>query len=266
MKKEVHQRDWWGEHPLELGGTAMWEIGPLRFWLQRSALEWRLAHEWDESEGAAGWARKSAEWPGDEVDAERFAVGETTDGVRLRPLPSDRPVVARPKTALRVLPAERARVYISSPLWVEVATGDEPTVLRELPAKRLSETWFGASTREGELSYAVKTSAHTDLREMPRAPYRLLSPVVIENQADDPLSVERINLPVPFVTVYGSTDGEVWSNEIHMLRTESGDMAALDARVGPPAEAEDAVELSAPRDVARRGQLIRAFGSLLGFD
>ena len=214
----------------------------------------------------AGIFAESVDWPEGDRDTHRFALSETTDGVFLRPLSPDRPVVARPKTSLEVLPGQRARVFMSSPLWVEIAAGTDPAILCELPAKRLSETWFGATTRHGEVSYALKTSARTDLAEMPRAQYRLLTPIVIENLASDSLSVERLSLPVPYLTIYQASNGDAWSNEIHMLRTENGGMAALDVRQGAPAEALEARLLSEPRKVAAQGQLFRAFGSLLGFD
>ena len=143
---------------------------------------------------------------------------------------ADRSVIARPRTTLSVPPGERARVFVSSPLWVAIIAGSGRTVLRELPAKRLSETWFGGTTLEGELAYALKTSARTQRSEMATAPYRLLTPVVIENRAGDTLLVERLNLPVPFLTIYATEEGEHWSPEVRMVRSEEGNMAELDVR------------------------------------
>lgn len=267
MTEQPHQDHWWGEFELSLDETAKWEIGPLRFWLHRSSLEWRLAHDWTDDEMARDWSltRPSA-LPEEMVETERFAVRETGSAVHLRPLPASRAVVARPKTPFRVLPGQRSRIFISSPLWVEIAAGPGPTILRELPSRRLSDTWFGASTRDGELSYALKTNTRTSLHEMPRAVHRLLTPVVVENRGEDSLLVERLSLPVPFLSVYGMENGETWSEEVRMLRTEAGEMAELDVRHGPPAEAGGAGRLSEPRQTSERGQLFRAFGSLLGFD
>ncbi|MCP4201685.1 MAG: hypothetical protein GY769_07100 [bacterium] len=264
---ETQTRSWWGDYELAIDETVAWEIGPLRLWLQRRQLEWRLAHAWAEEDGPSEWScQRAAELPEDGAQSERFAVSETTGAVLLRPLPADRAVVARPKTPLRVLPGQSARIFMSSPMWLEVAVGAAQVPLRELPTKRLSDTWFGATSREGELSYSLKTSARTDSEEMPRAHYRLLTPVVIENRAADPLVFERLSLPVPFLSIYGVETGAVWSEEVHMLRTESGDIAELDVRVGPPEEAMEAMRLGAPRRVAQKGHLFQAFGSLLGFE
>lgn len=262
------QGPWWGDYELEVEQSAKWEIGPLRFWLRRSPSEWRLAHRWSEADHVGWNFRPSVRWPEDDVDTERFAVSETDGRVNLRPRPSDRAVVVRPNTPLRVLPGHRAAIYISSPLWVEVGISgpSETASLRELATKRLSDTWFGATTREGELSYALKTNARTTLSEMPRAQYRLLTQVVVENEAEDPLLVERLSLPVPFLSIFQAQSGDLWSEEVHMLRTKDGDIAELVVREGPPEEASDAVRLTEPRQIAEKGHLFHAFGSLLGLD
>lgn len=268
MSEADNQGPWWGGYELELGEAACWAIGPLRLWLHRGEAEWRLGHDWDDDESFDGWRlEQPATLPAEEIDTERFAVSETGSAVELRSLPADRSVVARPKTPFRVQPGQSARIFISSPLWVEIGTGGaEPLVLREVVTRRMSDTWFGATTRDGELSYALKTSARTNLEELPRVAYRLVTPVVIDNHAPDALVVERLSLPVPFLSIYGTPEGDAWSEEVHMLRTEDGGMARLDLLPGPPAEAEGADRVSEPRQVAAKGHLFRAFGSLLGLD
>ena len=48
-------------------------------------------------------------------------------------------------------------IYVSTPLWVRVDVHDPPQFLQEIPVIRPSDTWFGPSTREGELGYAGRT-------------------------------------------------------------------------------------------------------------
>ncbi len=230
---------WWGEYELATGETAEWDIGPLRVWLHRGPSEWRLAREWlDKNETRGSNLVRNSAFPEGHIGSERFAFSEVGPEVRLRPLSADRAVVARPKTPFRVLPGHGSRVFMSSPLWVEIGVGAGPTVLCELPTERLSDTWFGATTQAGELW----------------------------NRARDALVVERLNLPVPFLSIYSGGTGEAWSEEVHMVRTEDGDTAELEVRAGPPEEAMGAKRLSAPRQIAEKGHLFRAFGSLLGFD
>lgn len=261
---EKAARSWWGEWTLDAGEAAEWTIGPLRFWLQRSAAEWRLVHDWEGAAHDAGWNRvRPAPLPEGDVQAQRFAVHDTTSRIVLSPRVADRAVVARPRTPFRVLPGERTRIFLSSPLWVEIAVGAGPAVLCDLPSNRLSDTWFGATTREGELCYSVKTTARTELANMPRAANRLLTPVVIDNQDVAALLIERISVPVPYLSVYGGAANEAWSEEVAMVRGADGDLASLDIRDGPPAEAADATLIGSPRQIADKGHLFRAFGSLL---
>ncbi len=267
MTEPEREAPWWGEVELELGETALWRIGPFRLWLQRGAAEWRSAHDQLDTDESTDWElARAVEWPEEGVNCERFAVTETGSAVQLRPATADRPLVARPRTPFRILPGQESRVFISAPLWAEIRVGSGALALREIPTKRLSDTWFGSTTREGELCYALKTSARTDLEELPRAAYRIVTPVVIENRGTDPLLVERMNIPVPFLSIYSSAEGEAWSEEVHMVWTESGDMAELDLRDGPPAEVAGAPRLSEPRRVAEKGHLFRAFGSFLGLE
>ena len=75
MSEPEDQCPCWGDYELPADQTARWEIGPLRFWLQRSRAEWRLAHEWCDNEDSVDWKLFSdAVWPGKDVNCERFAV------------------------------------------------------------------------------------------------------------------------------------------------------------------------------------------------
>ena len=267
MDDKAQRSSWWGDTDIAHNEAVHWEIGPLSFWLHRGVAEWRIRHGWVEQQHPSDWAfNRRSELPDDYLEAERFAVQEAGEAVHLRPRVADRAVVVRPKTSFWVQPATKTRIFISSPLWLEIATGSPATVLREYPTKRLSDTWFGSTTREGELCYALKTNARTLLENMPRPAYRMLTPVVIENLDSRPLLVERLSLPVPFLAVYGSQQGEAWSEEVHMVSAEEGDTAELDVRPGAPVEAGQASRLSEPRQEAERGHLFRAFGSLLGLE
>lgn len=263
MAERTSRVGWWGDHELEIDRADSWTIGSLNLWIHRAASEWRLAYMWLDEEEPEVWEHQTAvDFREEGVEGERFAVDRTGGTVRLRAVTADRSVIARPRTPLRVPPGQEARIYVSSPLWVEVAVGEAPTILRELAAKRLSSTWFGSTTREGEFAYALKTNARTRLEELPTRPYRFVTPVVIENQAADTLRVDRLNLPVPNLSVYAVGE-TLWSEEIRLLRTEEGDVAELDLRSGPPREASGAVLVSEARRASEKGHLFRAFSSFL---
>jgi hypothetical protein len=264
MDAEQPATVWWGDFEFELDRADRWEIGALDLWVHRAPAEWKLAHQWIDGGGREEWRRhRLVDFPDEGVASERFAVQQTGGIIHLRALTADRSVVARPKTPLRVPSGQQARIFVSSPLWLEVAVGPNRTFLKELATRRLSKTWFGPSTRDGEILYALKTGARTRGDDLPRRPYRLTTPIVIRNEAEDMLVIERLNLPVPHLSIYDK-DGALWSEEVTMLHAEVGDLAELDLKSGPPPEAEGAQRLSGPRQHSARGHLFRAFSSILG--
>lgn len=262
MDLESVATDWWRDFGFEDGQTDRWEIGNLTLWLRHAAAEWRLAYAWDDEDRREWRRERGVEFPVEGVTCERFAMSRAESDVHLRALTADRSVVARPRVPLRVPPGQEAKIYVSSPLSVEIAVGSAAIYLRELPTRRLSKTWFGSTTREGEVVYALATEARTESGELPTRPYRVATPVVIDNRAEDTLVVERLNLPVPRLSLFGR-DGQLWSEAVRLVRAESGNLAQLDIRPGPPAEASDATPLGEPRVRSSRRYLFRAFSSIL---
>ena len=253
---------WWREFEFDEQEADRWEIGNLNLWLGRAATEWRLAHQWVDKDREHWRRERHVAFPGEGVSSERFAMSQTDSTVRLRAMTADRNVVVRPRLPLRVPSGQQAKIFISSPLSIGVSVGEQATFLRELPTRRLSKTWFGPSTREGELAYVLKTEARTVLTDLLVRPHRMVTPILIENRAEDTLEVERLSLPVPRLSLFG-TSGGLWSEAVRLLREEPGSLAQLDITPGPPSEAQDAVELGEPRESSNSRYLFRAFSSIL---
>jgi hypothetical protein len=130
--------------------------------------------------------------------------------------------------------------------------------------QRLSDTWFGPSTREGELCYAARTHARNHLEQVPRRPHRAVTPVKVRNEAATLLPIEKLSLPVPMLSVYGDPQGGLWSEEVHLTRAADSDMASLRVVPGRPTFVTTADRLSGPRTEPGRGGLVRAFTDLFG--
>src|SRR5439155_1571474 len=82
---------------------------------------------------------------------------------------------------------------------------------------RLSDTWYGPNTREGELCYSSKTFCRTHLADLPLRPHRVLTPVSIQNNAKDPLLLEQLSLPLPYLSTYVDENGSLWTEEITVV-------------------------------------------------
>lgn len=255
---------WWAPLSIPSGRTAVLRLGPLTLRLNRSNHEWLLGIEngkADATPGAVAGVDLDATPPA--ANALRYVYRDSGDLAVFRPMLADRPVVVKPRQPVFVLPGQEAVFYISTPVWVGVRAGRAETLLRECPAERLSEIWFGPDTMIGELCYATPTHARHRLEELPLRPHRVVTPVRVENRAETYLPVEKLSLPVPLLSIYGSDDGSLWTESVHMLRSTDSDMATLAVDAGPPSHVRGAVRLGEPRQAQRTG-LVRAFSGLFG--
>ncbi|MDR2876816.1 MAG: hypothetical protein LBV36_02060 [Chromatiales bacterium] len=256
----VAESRWWTPQTIPSGHTATLRLGTLELRLNRSNHEWLLALEKTHEDEVAGTIHIANQSPLG-ANALRYTYHDSSNLALFRPALADRPVVIKPRQPVFVLPGQEAVFYISTPTWVAVCVGASQTVLREFPSERLSETWFGPNTIVGELSYAIATHARSHLSELPLRPYRVVTPVRIENRAETPLPMKKLSLPVPLLSIYGLANGSLWTESVHMLRTTDSDMAMLNVESGPPSYAQGAALLSKPRQADRTG-LVRVFSDL----
>ncbi len=255
---------WWREASLDEGRTAEWRIGPLRLAVHRARQEWRLAHEWaDESGGPMDdWSVSfDAEMPEAPEHLERYVFRRPQERIEVLPVLADRTVVTSPRIMLYLLPGEEATLFVGSPLWVRVQVGRPARMLTELAVRRPSDTWVGTTT-EGELCYSTRTRAALDAANLPLLARSAVTPVRIQNRASTALPVERLNIPVPYLSLYSSESGVLWTQRVTLVRDEDGDMAQLKIQDGPPPAAPGASLVAGPRTTAGQARLIRAFSSL----
>lgn len=261
-------RPWWGEREVARGQGLLFTIGTLSLAVYRAAGEWQLAHasadqlSLDEELHRGGIEPISAP-PESAGPLERHAVAGPGDHLRCLPVSADRSVVVRPRIPLFVPRGEEIRIFVSSPVWVRVQVGKPWKTLREIPVRRLPDTWIGNPTHEdGSLAYALRSHARVQLDEIPVLDHRSITPVVIRNQATDALAVERLNLPVPYLSLYYALDKGLWSEGVTMTRTEGNELAAFKVRKGAPPEAGNAQRISGPRRPSESNLFVRAFSSL----
>ncbi|MDZ7827572.1 MAG: hypothetical protein U5R48_17990 [Gammaproteobacteria bacterium] len=191
----------------------------------------------------------------------RYYTGEdASDVLRLTPLLPDRPVVARPREPFAIAPGQRATLFVGVPLWLELVTGDDAHLVAH-PSARLADTWFGPSTRSGELCYASLTNCRTSLEEMIRSSWRAVTPLVLENQGAEVWSLDRVALPVPLLPLFRAADGRYWTSELTALRERSGEVEAVRAGHSAPAGIRGPA-VAQPRRPDRSSWLGRFYGKL----
>lgn len=263
---------WWGDFTIEAGATAQWEIGPLRIAVQRLPREWLVAHEQIETpENQQEWRFAYSDLDLNESGfpyVSRFVYQSTPERLTVLPALADRSVVSRPFTPFTVPTGENATIYVSTPLWFTLATGLPLQTLFEIPIERPSDTWFGSSTQEGETCYASRTYGRLNLENLTVYPHRAITEVHIHNNSTVPLLIERLNLPVPFLSLFHTPENILRTETVTVVQTRGTSLAEFNIDKEPPQSTTGAKLIAAPRQDPQKGMLIRAFSvlKLQGFD
>ena len=261
---ERSRTSWWGDHELDEGVVAQWRVGPLRLWAERTSREWRLrlAREDDPDSSEASVSIPAAE-PPDAFDVEEHRFGFETMSGRIRVMPrlANRATVVYPESAFHVTPGQGIRLFCCTPLWVAVEVGDEGLPLLDVPSLLPPETWFGASTVEGELCYAARTAARLRRSELPVHAHRATTELRIVNRGTDLLHLERINISVPLLSLYSAQDGRLYTDAVTLTRSAEDSLGEL--ALSPPPSDLDLEHVSGPRETSQAvNVVVRAFSAI----
>lgn len=187
---------------------------------------------------------------------------------RVVPVLADRPVVTRPEGFCRVMPHSEVSLFVSTPLWFRIAfdTGSSEQELFEQAIIRPSDTWFGDTTRSGELCYGSRTPAALTDAALPNLASRAITRVRIRNRASDPLDLLRLALPAPNLGLWLDQDRPELgpsTSSVEVERTSDGLLARVEVDRRAPVHLERPLEISGPRSHLSRSVLSRAMSAIL---
>ncbi|MGY6586922.1 MAG: hypothetical protein ACXIUB_01405 [Wenzhouxiangella sp.] len=256
---------WWEQAEIPVGQQWQVTLGTLELTLARTHDEWVLhSSSLEEDEASRQPQYRLSKGQPDNPKAERFVHSGDGHKVSLQPRLADRPVVIRPRQPVALLSGQQITLYLSTPVWIDIMVGEPPLLLKSLPAQRLSDTWFGPNTREGELCYSGRTHARHDPKDLPDRPHRAITPLTIQNRATSPLPIEKISLPVPWLALYGDQTGRLWTQSVTMTRDSETDLASVRVDSREQADGKTFTRLAEPRQAAQRNNMIRAVSAWLG--
>ena len=257
---------WWGSFSLPENRSGRWRIGPAVFWIERLKHEWQVAclagDEPADCEAELTIPIPKLEKYSVEATVTRFGMGETDSKVILSPALADRPVVIRPDTPIYILPNRDITLYVSSPLWMRIETGDPLVVLQDIPVFRPSDTWFGPSAMEGELCYANRIYGRLRIEDINFRPHRAVTVVLLRNRSNKSILLERLNLPVPNLSLYQAENGYLWTQPV-TLEMMADNKVALELKEVAPAGAKNPKLISGPRQKAGKTILSRTLNYLI---
>ena len=267
MEKPADLPSLWGQFELDTSQTITWHLGPLGLSIHRLAYEWQIRSQSKHLEldtDPPFYIESDSPPLGEDSDLDRCVCRSTSNKVRVLPALADRPVVARPSTTIHIPSGENVLLYISSPVWVCIDVEALPQWSLELPILRPSDTWFGPSTREGEICYAARTAARLYKEDIPKRSHRAVTPLKIHNKGNKTLILERLKLPVPYLSLFFSADGWLWTEDVTIVCKQEMESAELLIGKGAPSCSNAAHLISEPRVKADTGILVRTLSTIFG--
>lgn len=229
---------WWGDWRFAPGEHRFWQVGPIQVWIERRRLEWLIVRRRgpdpleDALEIASDRVLPEDGAPGLETD--RIAAKEGEGLLSLMPRLADRVIVVRPASPFHVAEGAEIALFVSSPLWLSIGLAGEGEPI-EFPAMRPRHTWLGSTTLTGEMAYAIKTSCRVDSEGLPIRPQRAITPLRIRNPGPGRLTLERVAVPVPILSLFAGANGRLWTQALKITRdSEESGIAEAEILSGPP--------------------------------
>ncbi|MEH6596733.1 MAG: hypothetical protein V7736_14435 [Colwellia polaris] len=255
---------WWGEFSFSLKQQRCWRLGERSIVLQRFENEW---NSWNlesdiENDETMFFGELAENCCFEQAKFGRYLQQNTSEKVQVLPLLADRSVVARPDTPLTLLAGEKARLYVSTPVWFSAKLLPKGEKLLDLPFWRPSDSWFGPSTRVGQICYAKYTAARIQLANIDKRAHRAITPITVINNHSESLTIERINVPVTLLHLYADEENQLWTTGISVHRGSHVDNVELHLDKHAPIEAVSSVLVSSPRVASDKSILIRSISSL----
>ena len=244
------------------GSRGCRRLGAFRLWVRREPAEWRFVVQ-----HGSDLYDESVEWLQDAEPPERApglgdpirVVADSSSNL-LTPLPrlADRTLVVRLETTLRLVPDATVDLYVGSPMWITIHVGEPGRQVLDLPTWPLSDTWFGPTTTQGELGYAMRTNARLHLSNVLRPCHRAVTQLHLENRTGENVDLERIALPVVNLSLHEDENGGFWTQSVSVRLTAGGTTAEVDLGKGPPLEAGETRLVAEPRVRPARSFFSRA--------
>lgn len=258
---------WWGLFRPELDDVLHWSVGPVECSVWRREKEWQASYyssDWPDDLPSTGVLRHGGIFDGNLGNLQRHVFDRTESLLTMEPTLADRPVVIKSAVPIMVPPGQQIRFYVSTPLWLKVGVHEQLYPLLETATIRLSDTWFGPSTMEGELCYATTTTGRLYLDDLPVRAHRAITPVQIRNQGANPFKLEKLSLPVPFLALFDTSEHGLWTQELILLHDDRKELTQAVFLEKPPSPYDRAQVVGKARKIADKGMLQRTFGAFFG--
>lgn len=267
----------WSPVEIAVGQCVSWDFGPLSVWAEHYELEWHILPDYHSGGGGAYPSpafghRNKTEKP-DSTGWRHYLLKEGNWAV---PAPAmvDRPVVLRPDRALILMPGEKARFFISLPVWFRIMVGRTPAeaqkpsfgnkrTLCEFPIQPMPNAWFGDPV-SGELCYFSASRLYPEYSQVPVSPFHAVCSLRVSNESDTDLPFDRICLHTEFLGIFRSSQRLLTNEVLVVFRGADSETLIQPSKGAPPVDGS-AKLLTGPRQVMENRYFKKTFGILKYF-
>ena len=250
----------WKPHAIKQDQTLDLSLGSLHLRIHRGVSDWHIAYETEEGVDER-CSVSIAETPFDPShDWTRWILDEHIEHIQLKPKLPDRPLIVRPEMPMCLMPKQSVQFFISIPIWLAITFGARHEQAIEIPTTTLSNSWFGPFT-EGELCYAVKTTAKLYQHDLRSRAHRVMFPLEIKNASKEKLNFERLCVRPQFLNIFqGET--RLWTSKGRVSYRGVDNWSRIVYSAKAPDFDEAKILLGQAREPMQRGSLLKTFDNL----
>lgn len=247
----------WEKHTIEKGKTYMCSAGDRILWINKQENKWQVLNQKRDDLRKALTIAEESDMP-ENAKWETF-VADKSNLLNILPALPDRPIVIKPMESFKLLPKSNIHLFIPIPLWIQLYAGQskKKRLVYEIPAIELSSTWLGEPD-SGILAYSLRLNPSSQYDKTALKAYEVLCPIKVSNDSANTLDFQRFLLNVEQLTIYSEND-LLYTNEVHIRFKEENVISEVNYPPKSPAIIENAKHIAEPRNMERRGALVRSF-------
>ncbi|SFK66306.1 hypothetical protein SAMN04488079_11852 [Methylophaga sulfidovorans] len=259
--------NWWGVFSFPQEKQFVMRCADVCLELRSAPHQWWAGYEWQQNinQFEPSLRNEISPFESPPKHEQRFVFAELPEKMVIRPALADRPVVCRPVVSVSLLPFQEVTLFVCLPLWLQLGAGTAEQKVLDIPTVKVCDSWFGPNTREGVLSYASQVSEQLDVKPIANNKARAAIEVRIQNQSEQMLTLDKISVPAPNLSLYADKHGQFWTPRITLVRRNQDDaILSLDEVISGGLPLSE-LELVCPaREDIGRSKITKAISALFG--
>lgn len=151
---------------------------------------------------------------------------------------------------LFVSPKQKLTFFLKIPITLQFyySKNHPDNFLKEIPYKRLSDTWFG-DAENGEPAHALGNEYFLNFEEIKTTPFEAICPIIVINDSPIPLEVQRLIIRSENLTLYQNSN-KIVTNMVHLEYKGPDTLSAAEYLYSKVYNGEKQEILSKPRNTS----------------